>query len=70
METFTQALELVESQESALAKELRYNLGRAYEADGNIEEALISFRKVAQIDFNYLDVRKRIDELRNQQKNG
>ncbi|MFC1782614.1 tetratricopeptide repeat protein [Planctomycetota bacterium] len=70
VETFDQALELVETQESALAKELRYNLGRAYEADGKIEEALKSFRKVAQIDFNYLDVRKRIDELRNQQKNG
>ncbi|GAG51134.1 unnamed protein product, partial [marine sediment metagenome] len=70
VETFDQALELVESQESALAKELRYNLGRAYEADGNIEEALKSFRKVAQIDFNYLDVRKRVDELRNQQKSG
>ena len=70
VETFDQALELVENQESPLAKELRYNLGRAYEADGNFEEALKSFRRVAQIDFNYLDVKKRVDELRKKQQNG
>ncbi len=66
IETFQQALELVESGENALAKELRYNLGRAFEAAGKTEDALNCFRKVAQIDFNYLDVRKRIDALREQ----
>lgn len=66
IETFQQALELVQSGQEALAKELRYNLGRAHEAAGQTEEALNCFRKVAQIDFNYLDVRKRIDVLREQ----
>jgi len=66
---FLQALELVESQEGQVAKELRYNLARAYEADDNIPEAIKSFSKVAQIDFNYLDVRKRVDELRKKQQN-
>ncbi|MCP4710380.1 MAG: tetratricopeptide repeat protein [Planctomycetes bacterium] len=70
VDSFNEALEMVESQEGQLAKELRYNLGRAYEADGNFEEALNSFRKVAQIDFNYLDVRQRVDELRKKQKEG
>ena len=68
-ETFEQALESVESAEGAMAKELRYNLGRAHEARGNIEEALNCFRKVAQIDYNYRDVRKRVDALRQRQQN-
>jgi len=47
---------------------LRYNLGRAYEADGNIEQALNCYRKVAQIDYNYQDVKDRVDSLRKQQQ--
>jgi tetratricopeptide (TPR) repeat protein len=70
VETFQQALESVESNEGAVAKELRYNLGRAYESDEQIEEALKCYRKVAQIDFNYLDVKTRIDTLRQQERNG
>ena len=67
VETFQQALEMVSNSEDAIAKELRYNLGRAYEADGNAEEALACFRKIAQIDFNFRDVRSRVDALRKQQ---
>ncbi len=68
VEVFEQALAGVESDDSAEAKELRYNLGRAYQANGQIGEAMTNFRKVAQIDFNYQDVKKRIDELRQQQQ--
>lgn len=64
IETFQEALDALESKEDGLAKELRYNLGRAYEADSNPTEALNSFRKVAQIDFNYRDVKTRVDALR------
>ncbi|MBN1766391.1 MAG: tetratricopeptide repeat protein [Sedimentisphaerales bacterium] len=64
VETFDQALGLLENKESGLGKELLYNLGRAHEEDKNLEEALNYFRKVAQIDFNYLDARNRIDSLR------
>ena len=64
VETFQQALEAVENKESGIAKELLYNLGRAYEADGNTDEALSAFRRVAQLDYNYSDVRKRVDALR------
>ncbi|MBN2211801.1 MAG: tetratricopeptide repeat protein [Sedimentisphaerales bacterium] len=67
IEMFQQALENLEDTEGNLAKELRYNLGRAYEADGKIEEALDCFRKVAQLDFNYLDVKERVEALRKQQ---
>jgi len=64
VDTFEQALESVETSEDNTAKELRYNLGRAYEADGKLEEALQHFRKIAQIDFNYRDVRDRVNALR------
>ncbi|MBN1436839.1 MAG: tetratricopeptide repeat protein [Sedimentisphaerales bacterium] len=68
IETFQNALELSTSTEDALAKEMRYNLGCAYQADNQIDEALACFRKIAQIDFNYRDVRNRIDAMRNQNK--
>ncbi|OPZ99254.1 MAG: Tetratricopeptide repeat protein [Planctomycetes bacterium ADurb.Bin412] len=68
IESFELALEAVEDQEGAIAKELRYNLGRAYEAEGNIEQALNCYRKVAQIDYNYQDVKDRVDSLRKQQQ--
>jgi len=66
VETFEQALESVENKESAIAKELLYNLGRAHEADGHVDEALTAFRRVAQLDFNFGDVRERVDTLRKQ----
>ncbi|MCK4628273.1 MAG: tetratricopeptide repeat protein, partial [Sedimentisphaerales bacterium] len=68
VETFEQAYELLENKESATAKELLYNLGRSHEADDNLEDALNYYRKVAQIDYNYRDARKRVDALRQQQK--
>ncbi len=67
IEMFQQALENLEDTEGPMAKELRYNLGRALEAAGKTEEALDCFRKVAQLDFNYLDVRDRVEALRKQQ---
>jgi hypothetical protein len=35
-----------------------------------VEEALNYYRKVAQIDYNYRDARKRVDALREQQRGG
>ena len=67
VETFEQALEGIENKESNMAKELVYNLGRAHEANGNTEEALNAFRRVAQLDYNYADVRQRVDALRKKQ---
>lgn len=67
VETFGQAYELLENKDSLIAKELLYSLGRAHEANGDPEEALNYYRKVAQIDYNYRDARNRVDALRKKQ---
>ena len=64
VETFQEALDGLERGQDETAKEMRYNLGRAYEADGKNNDALACFRKIAQMDFNYRDVRSRIGALR------
>ncbi len=68
IESFQEAFDNVESKEGAMAKELLYNLGRAYEADGNDAEALTSYRKVTQLDYNYQDARDRVDALRKKEQ--
>ncbi len=64
IDVFNQAINAYEIKDNALAKELRYNLGRSYQRKGDTEKALDVFRKIAQFDFGYKDVRKRVDELR------
>ena len=61
-DTFQQALtgELTEDQ----TKSLRYNLGDVYEQMGKLAEADEQFSKVARTDFNYRDVRNRVDAIR------
>ena len=68
IDVFIQAIESYELKDDSVAKELRYNLARSYEQQGDTEKAIEIYRKIAQIDFAYKDVRKRIDNLR-QQKN-
>ncbi len=58
-------LESYDAKDSAMGKELRYNLARAYEENGNTTEALEIFRKIAQSDFAYKDVGQRVNNLRN-----
>ena len=64
-DTFQGALAHYEIPDDELGKDLRYWLGRSYEADGKVEEALKEFGQLIQWDYNYRDVRKRIDDLRN-----
>lgn len=64
IDIFTQAIELYEIKDDGVAKDLRYNLARSYEQQGNTEKALEIFRKIAQLDFGYRDVRQRVDKLR------
>jgi tetratricopeptide (TPR) repeat protein len=61
-QTFEQALtgELTEDQTTLI----RYNLGDAYEQMGQLEQANEQFSKVAQLDFNFKDVRSRVDQVR------
>ena len=68
IDVYTQAMNSYELKEDATAKELRYNLARAYEEKGEAQKALDVYRKIAQIDFAYKDVSQRVDNLRAKQK--
>ena len=59
-----EAIEAYEIKDNDIAKDLRYNLARSYEQDGRTEDALELYRKLAQIDFSYKDVRMKVDKLR------
>ena len=69
IDVFVQAIESYEIKDDSIAKELRYNLGRSYEEQGDTEKALEAYRKIAQLDFAYKDVRQRVDKLRSKQTN-
>jgi len=64
IDIFTQAVDSYEIKDDSVAKELRYNLGCAYQDNGDTEKALEIFRKLAQVDFAYKDVSERVDWLR------
>ncbi len=66
IDIFTKAINAYETKEDNTAKELRYNLARSYEQQGDMEKALEIFRKIAQLDFAYRDVRQRVDNMRGQ----
>jgi tetratricopeptide (TPR) repeat protein len=69
IDVFKQAIDSYEIKDDSIGKELRYNLARAYEESGNIEEALEIYRRIAQLDFAFKDVSQRVDKLRNNQTN-
>jgi tetratricopeptide (TPR) repeat protein len=69
VDLFTQAINSYEIKDDGVAKELRYNLACTYEEQGDSGKALEIYRKLAQLDFEYKDVRQRVDKLRNK-KNG
>ncbi len=64
IDVFSQAIDSYEIKDDSVAKELRYNLARAYEEKGDAENALEIYRKIAQLDFGFKDVRQRVDKLR------
>ena len=64
IDVFSQAIDDYEMKDDALGKELRYNLGRAYEAKGDAAKALEIYRKIAQADFAYKDISERVSRLR------
>jgi TolA-binding protein len=65
---FTQAIDSYEIKDDDIAKELRYNLGRCFEEQGEKGKAIEIYRKIAQLDFGYKDVSQRVDRLRNEAK--
>ncbi|AQT67380.1 putative methyltransferase (contains TPR repeat) [Anaerohalosphaera lusitana] len=64
IDIFQEAFRLCEVRDSDLAKDIRYNLARSYEEDGQSEKALEYYRKLAQLDFKYKDVSQRVENLR------
>jgi len=62
-ETYEKALteELTEDR----VKEVRYNLGVVLEAMGDMEAAQKHYSQVAMMDYNYRDVRQRLENIRN-----
>jgi tetratricopeptide (TPR) repeat protein len=64
IDIFEQAFAVCEVKDSAIGKELRYNMARSHEASGDKDKALEIYRKLAQLDFGYKDIRQRIDNLR------
>lgn len=65
IDTFVRAIDEYEIKDDDTAKDLMYNLARAYEQQpGSAEKALDLYRKLAQLDFGYKDVKARIDRLR------
>lgn len=65
IDIFNKAIDLCEVKDSDVAKDLRYNLARSFEEDGQTEKAYEIYRKLAQLDFGYKDVKQRVDRLRN-----
>ena len=64
IDVFKRAIDSYEIKDDGVARELRYNLARAYEEQGDSEKALEIYRKIAQSDFAYKDVSQRVDKLR------
>jgi tetratricopeptide (TPR) repeat protein len=68
VDIFTQAIDGYEIKDDDTAKELRYNLARSYEEQGEKPKALEIYRKLAQLDFGFKDVSQRVDKLRKEAK--
>ena len=64
IDIFEAALNQCDVQDDAVAKDIRYNLARSYEEDGQLEKSLEIYRKLAQLDFGYKDVSQRVNKLR------
>ena len=64
VDIFTRAINSHDVKDDSIAKELRYNLGRSYQEQGETEKALQIYREIAQLDFSYKDVSQRVDKLR------
>jgi tetratricopeptide (TPR) repeat protein len=63
VDILNQAIELHESPGDSLSKEIYYILARSYESANQKDEARKAYNKLIQWDFNYRDVRQRIDKL-------
>jgi hypothetical protein len=67
IDVFLVAIKNCELKDSEIGKELQYNLARSYEQSQQAGKALEIYRKLAQLDFGYKDIAKRIEKLRSLQ---
>jgi hypothetical protein len=69
-EVLNEALASYEMSGDELSKNMLYWIGRAHEADGNVDEALADYGKLIRLDYNYAagDARKRHSELKQKSK--
>jgi len=61
--TLTETIEGYDDAEGDVGKMLHYWLGRCEEASGDVESARKTYGKILQMDYNYKDVRARLDGL-------
>lgn len=64
VDVLKQLLSSHETSGDDISKEASYWLGRAHEGAGKIDDALQVYNQIIQWDYNYRDVRSRIDALR------
>ena len=63
VDVLTEAVAAYEIQGDSTSKGLRYWLARSLELEARKEEAMKCYGQLLQMDYNYRDVRKRMDEL-------
>lgn len=68
IDVLKEAIGMLETHTDSMGKDMHYMLGRSYEGAGQNDEAMKVYNKLIQLDFNYRDVRQRIDSLRQQGK--
>lgn len=61
--TLQEALEEYEMSDDELARSMLYWLGRAHEGAGQADDARETYGKILRVDYNYRDVRARLDTL-------
>jgi len=68
--TLSKAVQSYEISDDRLAKDLRYWLGRAYEAEGQTAEAMAAYGNILELDYNFRDVRDRLGTLKQARTEG
>jgi tetratricopeptide (TPR) repeat protein len=63
-DTLEDALERYETPDDDVGKELAYWLGRSQESEGLVDDSKKTYGQLLQIDYNYRDVRDRLDQLK------
>ncbi len=67
---FENAIKQYELYDDPLAKELRYNLARTFEVQDKVNQAIEWYSVIVQQDYQYQDVAKRLEQLRQRQQSG